>query len=51
MQERTPEALAALLEEIQEKVTARTAFLGERTLPRLEYDAVQHEGETNAPFV
>ena len=44
LQERTPEELAAMIEEIQEKVTARTAFL-ERILPRLDYDADQHNGD------
>jgi hypothetical protein len=44
LQERTPEELAAMIEEIQEKVAVRTAFL-ERTLPRLDYDADQHKGD------
>jgi hypothetical protein len=44
LQERTPQELAAMIEEFQEKVTARTAFL-ERTLPRLDYDADQHMGD------
>lgn len=44
LQERSPEELAAMIEEIQQKVTERTEFL-ERTLPRLDYDAGQHEGD------
>jgi hypothetical protein len=44
LQERSPEELAAMIEEIQEKVTARTAFL-ERTLLRLDYDAGMHKGD------
>jgi hypothetical protein len=44
LQERSPEELAAMIEGIQEEVTARTAFL-ERSLPCLDYDAGKHEGD------
>jgi hypothetical protein len=44
LQERSPEELAAMIEEMQEKVTARTAFL-ERTLLRVDYDAGMHKGD------